>query len=124
MKAWMIAAMIAPMIAASLVATAAAQPVQEWPVAIQPAPENAATCNPGGSDGKIQVKDGSMALVFTRFPEPIWTIKLADDGSFDAIAQTLADSKGTKITVPKGSGPREIVTMQQSQTCGYRMIPA
>ena len=123
MKAWMIAAMVAASIA-GMAATAAAQAVQEWPITIQHAPGNAATCNPGSSGGKIQVKDGAMSLVFAQFPQPIWTIKLADDGSFDAIAPTPADSKGTKITVPKGSGPREIVTMQQSQTCGYRMIPA
>ena len=120
MKAWM----IAPLIAASLVGTAAAQPVQEWPIAIRPAPENASTCNPGSEGGKIQVKDGAMALVFARFPEPIWTVKLADDGSFDAVAPTLADSLGTKITVPKGTGPRPVETMQQSQSCSYHLVPA
>ena len=123
MKAWMIAALAAPVMAASLAATANAQPVEEWPIAIQPAPGNAATCNPGTSGGKIQVKDGSMALVFAQFPEPIWTIKLAEDGSFDAIAKTMADAKGTKITVPKGSGPRPVEAMQQGQSCGYRLTP-
>ena len=123
MKAWMIAALAAPVTAASLAATAAAQPVQEWPIAIHPAPANAATCNPGTTGGKIEVKDGSMALVFAQFPEPIWTVKLAEDGSFDAVAKTMADANGTRITVPKGSGPREVETVQQSQPCSYRLVP-
>ena len=123
MKAGMIALLVASSIAWGI-ATALAQPVQEWPITVQPAAGNAATCNPGAGGGKIQVKGATMSLVFAQFPEPIWTITLAADGSFDAIAKTLADSKGTKITVPKGTAPREIDTLQQSQTCGYRLVPA
>ena len=120
--AWMIAVPVAWM-TGTMAGPAAAQPVQEWPITVQQTPGNAATCNPGASGAKIQVKDGAMSLHFGQFPQPIWTIKPADDGSFDAIVPTLADNKGTKITVPKGTGPREIDTMQQSQTCGYRLIP-
>jgi hypothetical protein len=123
MKAWMIALTITSSIV-GMAGTAAAQPIQEWPITVQPAAGNAATCNPGASGARIRVKDGAMSLVFAQYPEPIWTITLAADGSFDAIAKTLADTKGTKITVPKGTAPREIYTLQQSQACGYRLVPA
>ena len=91
---------------------------------IQPAASNDAGCNPGTPGGKIEVKDGTMSLVFPQFPEPIWTITLAADGSFDALTKTIADVKGTKLTVPKGSGPRPIETLQQSKPCSYRLVPA
>jgi hypothetical protein len=123
MKAWMIAATTVLSIA-WLAVPAAAQAVQEWPITIQPAPGNETGCSPGTPSGKIQVKDATMSLVFPQFPEAIWTITLAADGSFDAVTKTLADVKGTKLTVPKGSGPRPIDTMQQSKTCGYRLVPA
>ena len=100
-----------------------AQSVQQWPVVIDHAPGNASTCAPGTGNPSIQVQDGAMSLTFASFPEPIWTVKLAPDGSFDAVVPSYADSKGARITVPAGTGPRPIATQQQSQSCAYRLIP-
>lgn len=100
-----------------------AQPVQEWPLVIEHAPGNAATCAPGAGDSLIRVKDGALSLVFTTFPQPIWTVKLAADGSFDAVVPSYADPKGSRITVPAGAGPRVITTLTQTAACAYRLIP-
>ncbi|MBI3199625.1 MAG: hypothetical protein HYZ40_19360 [Rhodospirillales bacterium] len=96
---------------------------QEWPLVIEHAPGNAATCAPGAGDSLIRVRDGAMSLVFTSFPQPIWTVKLAADGSFDAVVPSYADPKGSRITVPAGSGPRVIATLTQTAGCAYRMVP-
>jgi hypothetical protein len=124
MKAWMIAAATLSSIA-GLAAPAVAETIQEWPIRIEPMSDNEAGCNPGTPGGRIQVKEEkTMSLVFPQFPEAIWVITLAADGSFDGIAKTLADIKGTKLTVPKGNGPRTIETVQQSKKCGYRLLQA
>ena len=102
---------------------AVAQSVQQWPVVIDHAPGNASTCAPGTGNPSIRVQDGAMSLTFASFPQPIWTVKLAPDGSFDAVVPSYADSKGARITVPAGTGPRPIATQQQSQSCAYRLIP-
>lgn len=100
-----------------------AQAVQEWPIVIDHAPGNASTCAPGTGASMIRVRDNSLSLVFAAFPQPIWTVKLAPDGSFDAVVPSYADSKGARITVPAGTGPRPIATQQQSQPCAYRLVP-
>ena len=81
-------------------------------------------CPSGNRGGKIQVKDGIMTLSFPGgYPGPFWTAKLAADGSFDAVVESPLFRGGTRVTVPAGTGPREIKTMRQTQVCGYRMIP-
>lgn len=103
--------------------TALAQASQEWPIAIEHAPSNASTCAPGTGDPMIRVADGAMSLRFAAFPQPIWTVKLAPDGSFDAVVPSYADPNGARIMVPAGIGPRPITTRQQSHPCGYRLVP-
>ncbi len=100
-----------------------AQASLEWPVVVEHAPGNASSCAPGTGDPMIRVKDGALSLWFASFPQPIWTVKPAPDGSFDAVVPSYADSKGARITVPAGTGPRPITTRQQSQPCGYRLVP-
>ncbi|NDH63199.1 MAG: hypothetical protein EBY18_16485 [Alphaproteobacteria bacterium] len=123
MKLRTIAAVL-PLAAAIAFASAVrAQAPQEWPVAIEHAPGNASTCAPGSGDPMIEVADGVMSLRFASFPQPIWTVKLAPDGSFDAVVPSFADSNGARITVPAGTAPRPVATRQQSQPCGYRLAP-
>ncbi len=100
-----------------------AQPAQEWPVTIEHAPGNASTCAPGAGNPVIRVADSALSLRFAAFPEPIWTVTPAPDGSFDAVVPSYADPNGARITVPAGTGPRPISTRQQSHPCGYRLIP-
>ncbi len=102
---------------------AAAQAPQEWPIVVEHAPENAATCAPGSGTPAIRVQDGSLSLVFASFPQPIWSVKPAPDGSFDAVVPSYADANGVRITVPAGTGPRPIQTRQQSKPCAYRLVP-
>jgi hypothetical protein len=117
MKAW---TMLASLLCAAM--PVFAQTGQEWPVTMQQTAGNTTTCSPGGK-GKIQVKDGEMALLVGGSQTPNWKIKLAADGSFDAVAPAAFSRGGVKVTVPAGNGPRAINTVQQSQVCSYRIIP-
>ena len=123
MKSGTCAAILALASGTAFAPSVLAQPSQEWPISIEHAPGNASTCAPGTGDPMIRVGDGAMSLRFAAFPQPIWTVKLAPDGSFDAVVPSYADPNGTRITVPAGTGPRPIATMQQSHPCGYRLIP-
>lgn len=123
MKVRAIAAVLAFASAMAFASAVQAQASQEWPVAIEHAPGNASACAPGSGDPMIQVADGVMSLRFVSFPQPIWTVKLAPDGSFDAVVPSFADSNGARITVPAGTGPRPVATRQQSHPCGYRLVP-
>lgn len=96
---------------------------QEWPIVIENPPSNPASCATGVGNSLIRVKDGSLSLVFTSFPQPIWTVKPAADGSFDAVVPSFADKEGARITIPAGTGPRVITTLTQSQPCGHRLVP-
>lgn len=102
---------------------AIAQSAPEWPIVVEHAPENAATCAPGTGAAAIRVHDGSLSLVFASFPQPIWTVKPAPDGSFDAVVPSYADANGVRIMVPAGAGPRPIQTRQQGKPCAYRLVP-
>lgn len=65
-----------------------------------------------------------MSLVFPNsFPDPLWTVQLADDGSFDGVVKVVRTRLGARITVPKGNGPREIKTMWQAEACGFKLMP-
>lgn len=108
---------------AAVVPPALAQASREWPIAIEHAPGNAPTCAPGTGNPMIRVADGVMSLRFASFPQPIWTVKLAPDGSFDAVVPSYADPNGARITVPAGTGPRPVATLQQSHPCAYRLVP-
>lgn len=96
---------------------------QEWSIVVENPPSNPAGCATGAGNSLIRVKDGSLSLVFTSFPQPIWTVKPAADGSFDAVVPSLADKQGARITIPAGTGPRVITTLTQSQPCGHRLVP-
>jgi hypothetical protein len=128
MKVRIVAAILAlasgAAVASSVLAQAPqAQASQEWPIVIEHAPGNASTCAPGAGDPIIRVAGGAMSLRFAAFPQPIWTVTLAPDGSFNAVVPSYADPNGARITVPAGTGPRPITTLQQSHPCGYRLVP-
>jgi hypothetical protein len=105
--------------------SAAAQNVQEWRVTIQQTFGNAQSCATGNTGARIQVKDGTMHLIAPNaFNDPLWTLQLAADGSFDGIVKVVRTRMGARITVPPGNGPREIKTMWQAEACGYTLIPS
>jgi hypothetical protein len=114
--------------AAAIVMTAAsalAQSVQEWPVTVHQTFGNSQLCPTGNTGGRIRVKDGVMFLVVPNaFPDPLWTVQLTADGSFDGIVKVVRARMGARITVPTGNGPREIKTMWQAEACGYTLIPS
>ena len=123
MKVRAIAAILALASGTAFASSVLAQASQEWPVAIEHASGNASTCAPGTGEPSIRVADGALSLRFASFPQPIWTVKLAPDGSFDAVVPSYADPNGARITVPAGTGPRPVATRQQSHPCGYRLAP-
>jgi hypothetical protein len=104
--------------------SAVAQNVQEWPVAVHQTFGNATFCPVGNAGGRIRVTDRVMVLVFPNaFPEPLWTVQLGADGSFDGIVKAVRTRMGARIIVPKGNGPREIKTVWQAEACGYTILP-
>lgn len=123
MKVRAIEAVLALASGAAFVPSGLAQASQAWPIVIEHAPGNASTCAPGTGDPAIQVADGVMSLRFASFPQPIWTVQLAPDGSFDAVVPSIADPNGARVTVPAGTGQRPVATRQQSHPCGYRLAP-
>lgn len=123
MKIRTIAAILAFASGTAAAPSVLAQASQEWPIVIEHAPGNASTCAPGAGDPIIRVTGGAMSLRFAAFPEPIWTVTPAPDGSFNAVVPSYADPNGARITVPAGTGPRPITTLQQSHPCGYRLVP-
>ncbi len=123
MKTHAIAALLSLAPGIACTSSARAQAAQEWPIVIEHAPGNASTCAPGAGEPSIRVADGSLSLRFASFPQPIWTVKPAPDGSFDAVVPSYADPNGARIAVPAGTGPRPIATRQQSHPCGYRLVP-
>ena len=123
MKVRTIAAILAFASGAAATPSVLDQASQEWPLVIEHAPGNASTCAPGAGDPIIRVTGSVMSLRFAAFPQPIWTVTLAPDGSFNAVVPSYADPNGARITVPAGTGPRPISTLQQSHPCGYRLVP-
>jgi hypothetical protein len=104
--------------------SAVAQSLQEWPVTVHQTFGNASLCATGNTGGRIRVKDGVMSMVFPKaFPDPLWTVQLNADGSFDGVVKVVRTRMGARITVPKGDGPREIKTLWQAEACGYTLIP-
>jgi hypothetical protein len=105
--------------------TAVAQSFQEWTVTVQQTAGNDRLCVLGSRGGIVRVEDDMMTLEFPNvtIPGPLWRAKLAPDGRFDGEAEGLTIKANMRLTIPAGTGPREIKMIRLRQNCSYRIIP-
>jgi len=99
-----------------------AQTGQEWKVSFQLVSGNK-SCGAGGR-GTIEVKDGVLTVFSEGMSSPNWKIQLAADGSANAVVGIVDHpTRGVRVTVPAGTGPREIQAVSERYSCVFRYIP-
>jgi hypothetical protein len=79
-----------------------------------------------GDRGSVSIARGTLSFFHQGEPFARWTVPLAADGSAQARAKALSDKLHldyVRVTVPAGTGPREIAMLTEESACRYRLIP-
>ena len=80
---------------------------------------------PGNFSGGAGVKDGNFHILFNR-RESALTLPLQPDGSGQGDVEIDWGHPGRKpvrVTVPPGTGPREVQIVGLTNNCTYRVLP-
>jgi hypothetical protein len=98
------------------------QTAAEWRVTRLQVGGNNNNC--GTDRGTMSIKGNVLSWTPQGFMYVVWKVELAPDGSADQIVPyETTPSRTIKVTVPAGTGPREIHGVQTRSACVYRYIP-